>query len=273
MASATRTVLYASDPSVDGALIAWHLPGQPGVLVRDGQVERVGGAHPALGGGRLAVIRDGTIHISSTSGPAFNAVIPAPGADAVAVSARWVAWRARDGDADAIIAAALPAGPARLVLRLEELGRPVLEGDRLAFHAAGHRGGRIVLADLEAGTRRIVRRERRAQLLNPSLLDGRLLYVRARYSRQELRLGPLSRRAPRRDRRVWSTTPTGFRDNGYERGRRKSRHNHRKLWPRPRRGLSASLWTTALAEDAAYVTRLRQAPGRGLVAEILRVDR
>jgi hypothetical protein len=45
------------------------------------------------------------------------------------------------------------------------------------------------------------------------------------------------------------------------------------LPPRPRRGLSASLWTTALAPDAAYVTRLRQASGKALVAEILRVDR
>jgi len=270
---ATRTVLYASDPSVDQGLIAWHLPGQPGVLVRGGQVQRVPGTHPALGGGRLAVIRDGAIQVSSTSGPPFNAVIPAPGADAVAVSARWVAWRVRDGDADAVVVAALPAGPARLVLRLEELGRPVLEGDRLAFHAAGRRGGRIVLADLAAGTRRVVRRERRALLLNPSLQGDRLLYVRAHKSRQELRLGPLSRGALRRDQRLWSTTPTGFRDNGYERGRRKSRHNHRRLWRRPRRGLSASLWTTALAEDAAYVTRLRQVPGRALVAEILRVDR
>ena len=75
-----------------------------------------------------------------------------------------------------------PRGPPRLVLRLEELGRPALEGDRLAFHAAGRRGGRIVLADLAAGTRRVVRKERRAQLLNPSLHRGQLLYVRAHHS-------------------------------------------------------------------------------------------
>ena len=52
-----------------------------------------------------------------------------------------------------------------------------------------------------------------------------------------------------------------------------SAHNDRKLWPRPPRTLSASLWTTALAADAAYVTRLRQAAGRAMVAEILRVER
>jgi hypothetical protein len=274
MATARRLALHASDPSVDGALVAWHVGGQPGVLVRDGQVQRVNGVHPAVGGNRLAVLRgDGVIEVTATSGPEFSAALPAPGADAIAVSAGWVAWRYRDGTADAIAAAPLAGGAPRLVLRLEELGRPALEGGLLVFHAAGSRGGRIVLADLDAGTRRVVRKERRAQLLNPSLQGGRLLYVRAHYRRQELRLGGLSRRSPRRDRRVWSTTPTGFRDNGYERGRRDTRHNHRKLPPCPRRGLSASLWTTALASDAAYVTRLRQASGKALVAEILRVDR
>ena len=273
MATARRLALYASDPSVDGDLVAWHVGGQPGVLVRDGQTQRVDGVHPAVNDARLAVVRDGVIEVTSTSGPAFRAVIPAAGADAVAVSARWVAWRSRDGAADFIVAAPLPAGEPRVVLRLEELGRPVLEGDRLAFHAAGRRGGRIVLADLAAGTRRVVRRERRAQLLNPSLHNGQLLYVRAHHRRQELRLGGLSRRSPWRDRRVWSTTPIGYRDNGYEPGRRDTRHNTRKLPPRARRGLSASLWTTALAADAAYVTRLRQVSGRVLVAEILRVDR
>ena len=274
MASASRVALYGSDPSVDGGLLAWHVAGQPGVLARDGQLQQLPGTHPAVNDARLAVLRgDGIIEVTSTSGPEFRAEIPAPGADAIAVSAGWVAWRARDGDVDAILAAPLPAGPPRLVLRLEELGRPALEGNRLAFHAAGRRGGRIVLADLAAGTRRVVRKERRAQLLNPSLQDGQLLYVRAHNRRQELRLGALTRRSPRRDRRVWSTTPTGFRDNGYERGRRRSRHNHAKLWPRPRRNLSATLWTTALAGDAAYVTRLRQDAGRALVAEILRVDR
>lgn len=274
MATARRLALHASDPSVDGGLLAWHVGGAAGVLVRDGQAQRVNGVHPAVGGSRLAVLRsDGVIEVTSTSGPPFSAAIPAPGADAIAVSAGWVAWRYRDGNADAIAAAPLAGGAPRLVLRLEELGRPALEGDRLVFHAAGSRGGRIVLADLAAGTRRVVRRERRAQLLNPSLQGGQLLYVRAHHRRQELRLGGLARRSPRRDRRIWSTTPTGFRDNGYERGRRDTRHNTRELPPRPRRGLSASLWTTALAADAAYVTRLRQAAGRTLVAEILRVER
>ena len=119
-----------------------------------------------------------------------------------------------------------------------------------------------------------MRSERRALLLNPSLLDGRLLYVRALFSRQELRIGPQTKRGPRRDRRLWQTVPTGRRDAGHEPGDRHKRHGQpHKLWRRPRRGLSLTLWTTALTGDAAYVTRLRQVSGRPLETEILRVSR
>jgi hypothetical protein len=131
-----------------------------------------------------------------------------------------------------------------------------------------------VVIDLATGQGGTVRQERRALLLNPALDGQRLLYVRAVYSGQELRLGPLTRRSPRRDRKLWATVPTGRRDAGHEPGERHKKHGQpHKLWKRPRRGLSATLWTTALAQDAAYVTRLRQVSGKPLVSEILRVDR
>ncbi len=131
-----------------------------------------------------------------------------------------------------------------------------------------------MVVDLASGQAATARQERRALLLNPSLHGGRLLYVRAYYARQELRLGPVTRRSPRRDRRLWSTVPTGRRDAGHEPGDRHKQHGQpHKLWKRPARGVSASLWTTALAADAAYVTRLRQVSGQPLVAEIVRVPR
>jgi hypothetical protein len=37
--------------------------------------------------------------------------------------------------------------------------------------------------------------------------------------------------------------------------------------------VAATLWTTALGADAAYVTRLRQETGRPVFAELLRVPR
>jgi hypothetical protein len=267
-----RVALNAGDPSVDGALLAWHEAGSAGMLARGSARTRVGGVHPALGGGRLAVVRGAEIDVTETSGEPFAVSVPAPGADAVAVSAAWVAWRAREGDLEAIRAAPLPGGAAVSVISAPELGRPALDGDRLAFHVAGGSGGRIVVADLRTGLSRTVRRERRAQLLNPSLHGNRLLYVRAIYSRQELRMGPLGRRPPDLDRRLWSTVPTARRDAGHEPGAKHHRHGHPKqLWRRPRKGVAATLWTTALAPDAAYVTRLRQEAGGPPVAELLRV--
>ena len=271
---ADRLATDASDPSIDGALIAWHQAGRPGVLVRDGRPTPLPGAHPALGQGRLAVTTGSTIEVRSTSGDGFAASLPAPGADAVAVSGSWVAWRVREGAVDVIRALPLGAGePPREVMRAAELGRPALQGGRLAFHVIG-RTSRIVVVDLASGTAATARQERRALLLNPSLEGGRLLYVRASHSRQELRIGPVSRRSPRKDRRLWSTVPTGRRDAGHEPGNEHKKHGQpHKLWKRPRSGVSSTLWTTALAEDAAYVTRLRQVSGQPLVAEIVRVPR
>ena len=269
-----QVVTGGSDPSADGALVAWHVPGAQGVLVSGGARTPVPGTHPALGGARLAVLGDAAISVRQTRGPQFSATMPASGADALAVSAAWVAWRAREADGDALYAAPLAGGEARLVARAPELGRPALEGDRLAYHVNGGTGGKIVIADLAAGTAATVRSERRALLLNPSLLDGRLLYVRALFSRQELRIGPQTKSGPRRDRQLWQTVPTGRRDAGHEPGNRHKRHGQpHKLWRRPRLGLSLTLWTTALTGDAAYVTRLRQVSGLPLETEILRVPR
>jgi hypothetical protein len=271
---ARKLASNASDPTVDGRLIAWHEAGARGVLLRNGEPIRLGGTHPALGGRRLAVIAGGRIVVQATSGAPFSFRMPAPGADAVAVSGSWLAWRANEDGGDVIYAAPLDGGQAVEVMRAAELGRPALQGGRLAFHVIGARSSRIVVYDLAGGSGRTVRQERRALLLNPSLKGGRLLYVRAVYSRQELRIGPVTRRSPRRDRRLWSTVPTGRRDAGHEPGNEHKRHGHpHRLWQRPRRGLSATLWTTALADDEAYVTRLRQIAGKPLVAEILRVPR
>ena len=214
------------------------------------------------------------IVVRQTSGAPFAATIPAPGADAVAVSAQWVAWRARGADGDTIFAQPLGGGAARRVAKSAELGRPALEGGRIAYHVPGRNGSRIVIADLATGKRTTVRRERRAMLLNPSLHGGDLAYVRSLYRRQELRVGPQSKRTPRRDRRLWSTVPTGRRDAGHEPGKKHHRHGWpRKLWPRPKRGLSATVWTTALGADVAYVALLRQTVGQPLDYAILRVPR
>ena len=106
-----------------------------------------------------------------------------------------------------------------------------------------------------------------------SALGGSLVYVRSTYRRQQLRIGRLAKRRVSRDRVLYSTTPTGRRDDTHEPGYVTNEHYPGGLYPRPPAGRSDTLWTTALGPGAAYVTRLRQRTGKAPRAIILRVTR
>jgi hypothetical protein len=269
----------ATDPSADAGVLAWQVPGGAGMLARDGRSEPAPGPRPAVGGGRLAWIQNGTIEVRTPADPAFAVTIPAPGADAVAVSEGWVAWRSREGDADVLSAMPFDVtlGGPRVVDRRAapvQLGRPALASDRLLFHLAGRDSSRIDEIVLPTAARRTLRRQVRALLLNPSALGGRLLYVRSTHTRQQLRYGRLEPRHPAKDRALFGTVPTGRRDAGHEPGDSHKAHGHPKqLPPRPKRGVHVTLWSTALAADAAFVTRLTQRRGQPVVATLLRVPR
>ena len=121
-----------------------------------------------------------------------------------------------------------------------------------------------------------MRSQRRALLTNPTALGGDLVYVRSTYQRQQLRLGPLTRRGVSRDRILYSTVPTGRRDSNHEKGHDRHREGPKSpqpLAPRPKPGVSTTLWTTALDTGAAYVTKLVKRRGKPLEAAILRVTR
>ena len=236
------------------------------------------GPHPAVGGGKLAWIGQGTVEVRSQSDPAYVFTLPVA-ADAVAVSGDWVAWRTTENGRDALVASALPpAAPgARVVARAganTTLGRPALAGDRLLFHVAGDSRARIDEVRLASGSRSTLRSAPRALLLNPSSDGRRLLYVRSTFQRQQLRIGSLTRRAVRHDRALYGTVPTGRRDAGHEPGAAHKKHGWPKqLPPRPRPGVNVTLWSTALAPGSAFVTRLRQDTGKPVKATLLRVPR
>jgi hypothetical protein len=269
----------ATDPSADRDVVAFQQPGAGGVIARPEGRQPAPGAHPAVGGGLLAWVGDGTIEGRSQTDPAYLLTLPAPGANAVAISGRWVAWRASDQSGDALFASPLaPAVPApRRVARASaptQLGRPALEGDHLVFHVARAMSGRIDEIRLSTGKRTTLRRAPRTLLLNPSAFGGRLLYVRSTYKRQQLRIGLLRRRGVGKDRAIYGTVPTGRRDAGYEPGAEHHRHGYpMKMPPRPDPGVHITLWTTALTAHSAFVTRLRQDKGKPLQAALLRVPR
>jgi hypothetical protein len=257
----------ATDPSAAPGLLAYHRPGGAGVLVRDrAAAQELPGRFPAVGGGHVAWVQDDRIVVARDTDLVPVASIPTAAADAVAVSADWVAWRSGDRIEAARIAIPVPRAVAR-----GDVGRPALDGALLAFHRATRTRSRLQSSDLVSGAVHTLRSARGALLLNPTPLAGALLYVRSTADRQELRL----RTADGRERVLYSTTPTARRDAGKEPGQ--GRHKHRgrvpHLAPRPRPGRTDTLWTTALTAQTAYVTLLRATRGGGASATLLRVPR
>jgi hypothetical protein len=248
----------ATDPSVDGQVVALAVPPSAGLLITSGVQRPAPGAHPAVGGGHTAWINGATIQVDALP------PIPAPGADAVAVSTGWIAWRASDQ------LWAGPLGGAALVVARGGVGRPALDGSTLVYDVGE---SRLMAVDLTTHRKRTLRRLARGQLRAPSAFGKTLLYVRATFERQQLVTGPLARGDGRRDRVIYSTVPTGRRDVGHEPGHAHDPGHRAPSWRRPRAGIHDTLWTTALSPKAAYVTRLRQVTGHPVRPTVLRIPR
>ena len=250
-----------ADPSVDGSLLALHRPGGLGELRSPAGAQPLPGNHPAVGGGRVAWIEGASVVVQNL------AAIPAPGADAVAVSTNWVAWRAGPALYVAPLDPAQGFAPRQLITG--SVGKPVLGGNLLVFELAGQ----IEAIDLATGQRTLLRREKGAELRGPSVLGYRLTYIRATYKRQQVLTGLLVARKVASDRTLYGTTPTARRDAGHEKGRFPAKgHINKPLWARPPAGVHDTLTTTASADTAVYVTRVRQLRKQNATAVVLRVD-
>ena len=276
----------AGQPSADGPLLAWQQPGGPGLLRRaDASVVALPGRDPVLAAGLVGWREASRIVLAAPDTLAPVASYEATGAGRFAFSAGWLVWLSPTPDGgQALIAqprdGSLPARTVALAEPPTQLGRPALSGGTLVFHRAGRSASEIVQVDLPTGARRVVRRARRAQLLEPSLVGDELLYVRSTATAQELRLGRLGLNLsrPGRDRLLYATTPTARRDRGVESGHSPHRvgypgRRHPPAAPRPRAGITDTLWSTALSGDRAYVTRLRRLPGKPTTAALLSVLR
>src|SRR2546423_76310 len=105
-------VTSGTDPATgpDGSL-AWQLPAAQGYVRRAGIVQPLPGGHPALGGPWLAYATTTTIELAGTDGSTRS--VPVSGADSVAVSARWLAWRVPGPDRLDVLDLADPAATPR----------------------------------------------------------------------------------------------------------------------------------------------------------------
>jgi len=253
------------------------VPGAASVLSTGGALRTLAGVDPAVGGPFLATRAGTAVTVVRREDLAPIATFDIRGADKLAVSERWLVARVRGRDGGDVLQARALAGTGQVrgiaaVPAPAQLGRPALDGDLLVYHVAGRRSGRIVLVNLATGRRRTAREAAGAQLTNPSLLDRRLLYVRATPRSQTLMLGTLGR--PAGDRVLYRIAALARRDAGHDPGKRPHRRHYRDPDPPPRdrTGAAATLWSTALTARAAYVTRVR-ALGGHTTASLLRVRR
>ncbi len=269
----------ATDPSASGTLLAYDRPGASAMLVAGGRRVALPGTDPQVAGDEVAWREGAAVVIADATTLRERARVQAPGADALAFDGDWIAWRA----GRTLLARPRGAGFTEVVHAAPpgtDTGPPSLENGVVAFHTAGPRRSSVVSVRLADGERRELRGGRGVQLLHPVLDGDELLYVRATAVRQELRIGPaVPRRDAGRDAILYDTLPTARGDDGRERGQGRHRHygpdglEFVPLPPeRPPAGTTATLWSTALDAEHAYVTRVVTRGGR-TTSTILRVWR
>ena len=267
--AAETVATRGGDPSATGTDVAWQRPGVGGFLLRaDGTRTQLPGDDPAVGAA-LVAWRTGdavTVADRATLTPVFQETLP--GVRKLALSRSWLAYRT------ATEIRVHPLGdPAqtRVVARTRQpgtLGRPALGVDLVAFHRATAQASWISAVNVAAGTRLQLRHARDAQLLNPSLLAGQLLYVRASRCSQQLRLGPLR---GGKERVLYETAPLAGQDAGHE--PHHTRQGERPPCPHRPKPTTRMLWTTALSPTAAYVTVLTPRRGGRTTPTLIAVDR
>ena len=223
-ASAAKTEARpAADPASAGKALLYQRPDRSAMIKRQGPDVAIQGHDPAAGGGRVATILGGEIVLMSAVDLGVIARVPAPDADAIAVSRHWLVWRARRNGRDFLRARNVTdpshPGPEHSLGKAggaAQLGRPSLDDNRLVYARATRHENRIVKRLLGA------KRKKRAKvtlfssgvdgLSNPSIQGGAMLYVRHTRRADRLKLARLGGRGTgrtllsRRGGTLWSTT-------------------------------------------------------------------
>jgi hypothetical protein len=235
----------AADPSAAGKALVYQAPDGSGVMRRDARRIAIPGHDPAIGDGRVAVIRQGRIVLLSAVDLGELGSFGAAGADAVAVSRHWVVWRVHAHGRDLMRARSLDnpdnGGPVRSLGRSgrrAQLGRPSLDDNRVVYARAGREENVIVKQVLGAKhpQRSGLMRSRTDALQNPSILGDSLLYVRIIGRTSRLML---ARVGGGHGRKLFQTR-------------------------------TATLWSTALGPKRAYVTVLHGSAPRARVISVNR---
>ncbi|MGC2374822.1 MAG: hypothetical protein WA484_13195 [Solirubrobacteraceae bacterium] len=266
----------STDPSAAAGELVWQRVSGPGMVrLRSGHTSILPGSHPALGQSSIAWQAAGVLTIADRSSMAVKATFPVSHLSALAVSDRWVVYRAAGaGGVESLVAMSLltPTEPPRFIASGQTgvIGRPTLEGSTAVFTLDTAHSAVILAIDLATGSRRVLRSIRSgATLANPSLLGGRLLYERIDRCSQQLRIGPTA--THKHDRVLMRLSSTVLRDPGYQRGyehhyNSASLCQNRAVW----QGGKARLGATALTPSTVYVTEIPINPARARIVTLSR---
>ncbi|HEY1776111.1 MAG TPA: hypothetical protein VGG41_08130 [Solirubrobacteraceae bacterium] len=261
--AATTLPSLATDPSVDGATLAWQQAGGHGWILEHARSPRqLPGRLPALGGGHIAWVKGHHLVVADRFPAPAPVRIPAPrGAvvDALAVSRHWLIVRDASSDGIANLFALSLRSPARRVY-LEgsstpgAIGRPAISGSTVVFAFSDSRRSTLDEVDLASGKRRVLRQANANVLYsNPAIASGSLLYERTSRCKQQLLLAPSPSAA--HDRVLLTLPSTVTRDPGYQSGYVQDYNSaslcaNRKTGP----GGTITLGPSALAARVAYVS-------------------
>jgi hypothetical protein len=194
--AAGTNVPHATDPSATADALLFQRLGGPAVISRGGPEIPLPGSHPAIGGRYVATVTGNSVQLMDRNSLAPIATIDAPGADAIAVSDSWLAYRAPTSSGDAIyiryIANPASPGPAALVAGAAgaaQLSPPAVDAGLLLYGVATPGGSRIVQRVMGTSKHRALVSSRRLLLFDPSVRGAGFSYVRsdARTSRLMVR--------------------------------------------------------------------------------------
>lgn len=225
--AAGTLVPHATDPAATADALLFQKLGGPAVISRGGAEIDLPGSHPAIGGRYVATVAGDSVQLLDRNSLVPVARIEAPGADALAVSDSWLAYRAPTGAGDGIFIRYIadPAAPAQpaLVAAANRLSPPAVDGGTLLYGVASPRGSRIVQRVMGTSKHRALVRSRRLLLFDPAVLGPAFSYVRTDARRSRLMV------------------------------RRRHRHGSGRVLFTVKRS-AGQLWSNALTDALAYVT-------------------
>src|SRR5262249_14379952 len=186
-------VPHATDPAASADALLFQRVGGPPVISRGGPEVALPGKHPAIGGRYVATVNGDSVQLMDRNTLSPIARIQAPGADAIAVSASWLAYRAPTGAGDGIYIRYIsnPAAPAPPLLLASEggasqLSPPAVDGSILVYAIATPRGSRVVQWVMGTHKHRALVRSPRLLLFSPAVDGKSFAYARSDARRSRL---------------------------------------------------------------------------------------